>query len=87
MMTISSRLHCRIHIIHIEDDIIKPMFIVYVCGTIDFYSFYVRVDLFRHDFLKDACTESLTSCAQIKAENLRISEPPLLSSIDASKPE
>ena len=84
LITISSRLHCRIHIIPIEADIMNPMF---KFEELDFNSFCVRVALFKHDFLRDAFTESLTSCAQIKAKYLRISELPLLSSIDASKME
>ena len=33
--------------------------------------FHVRVALFKLDFLKDPCTESWPSWAQMKAENLR----------------
>ena len=33
--------------------------------------FHVRVALFKHDFLRDPYTESWTSWAQMKAENLR----------------
>ena len=33
--------------------------------------FHVRVALLKYDFLRAPCTESWTSWAQIKAENLR----------------
>ena len=46
-----------------------------------------RVALFKHDFLKDPCTESWTSCAQMKAENLRNPNMSLHAPTAASKLE
>ena len=36
-----------------------------------YFPLHVRVALCKHDFLRDPCTESWTSWAQMKAENLR----------------
>ena len=48
---------------------------------------YTTVALFKYDFLRDPCTESWTSWAQMKAENLRNPKMSLHVSIDASKLE
>ena len=49
----------------------KSESIVIVLNTTFQAYFHVRVALFKLDFLKDPCTESWTSWAQMKAENLR----------------
>ena len=49
----------------------KSESIVIVLNTTFQAYFHVRVALFKLDFLRDTCTESWTSWAQMKAENLR----------------
>ena len=49
----------------------KSESIVIVSNTTFQAYFHVRVSLFKLDFLKDPCTETWTSWAQMKAENLR----------------
>ena len=50
----------------------KSESIVIVLNTTFQAYFHVRVALFKLDFLKDPCSESWTSWAQMKAEILRI---------------
>ena len=65
----------------------KSESIVRVLNTTFQAYFHVRVALFKLDFLKDSCTESWTSWAQMKAENLRNPKMSLHVPIAASKLE
>ena len=65
----------------------KSESIVIVLNTIFQAYFHVSVALFKLDFLKDPCTETWTSWAQIKAENLRNPKMFLHVPIAASKLE
>ncbi len=49
----------------------KSESVVFVVNTTFWAHFHVRVALFKHNFLRDPCTEFWTSWAQMKAENLR----------------
>ena len=58
-----------------------------VLNTTFYACFHVRVALLKCDFLRVPCTESWTSWAQMKAENLRNSKMGLHVPIAASKLE
>ena len=58
-----------------------------VLNTTFYACFHVRVALLKCDFLRVPCTESWTSWAQMKAENLRNSKMVLHVPIAASKLE
>ena len=65
----------------------KSESIVRVLNTTFQAYFHVRVALFKLDFLKDLCTKSWSSWAQMKAENLRNPKMSLHVPIAASKLE